>query len=123
MKVRIPAGVAFRREVTMQKMTVLKAMFEASATVSADAGAFFAKASAEASVKVGGEGSRTTTETVTETFSVPKAKVDRVFVFYTGNDYFRMRTHRRTCNRGGQDDYFGRLRSFNVIKENGAVRW
>jgi len=118
---RIPRGVAFRHSVTMGKVTVLKATFSATATVKADAGAFFAKASAEASATVGGEGSRTTSESVTDEFDVPKANHQRLFVFYSGNDYFRMRTHKRLCNRQGQQDYYGTLKTFNKVPESGAV--
>lgn len=118
---RIPKGVAFEHSVTMAKVTVLKASFSATATVKADAGAFFAKASVEASATVGGEGSRTKSTSVTDTFSVPKAKRQRVFVFYSGNDYFRMRAHKRMCNRQGQQDYYGKLGTFNKVPESGAV--
>jgi hypothetical protein len=118
---RIPRGVSFDHSVTMAKVTVLKASFSATATVKADAGAFFAKASVEASATVGGEGSRTTSQSVTDTFHVPKAKRQRVYVFYAGNDYFRMRAHKRMCNRQGQQDYYGRLKTFNKVVETGAV--
>ena len=118
---RIPKGVDFDHSVTMTKMTVLKATISATATVKADAGAFFAKASVEASATVGGEGSHTTTESVTDTFHVPRAKRQRVFVFYAGNDYFAMRAHKRMCNRQGQQDYYGTLKTFNKVVETGAV--
>lgn len=117
---RIPAGVAFSRSVTMAKQTVIEASIKASTTVSADAGAFFAKASVEASVEVAAKGSKTTSESITETFSVPRARRDRVFVFYTGVDTFRFRVHKRICSMG-QHDYYGRLKSFNPITESGAV--
>ena len=119
---RIPAGVAWSRSVTMSTTTVIAASLEGSSTVKADAGAFFAKASVEATVKVAANGSRTSADSTTETFTVPKSTVDRVFVFYTGNDVFTFRAHKRLCNRQGQDDYYGDPNSWNVIDESGAVR-
>lgn len=119
---RIPAHVHFRREVTLAQVRQLKASFSATVSVKADAGAFFAKASAEASATVGGEGSSTTTSSVTESYDVAPANRSRLFVFYSGNDFFQMRTHRRTCNRSGQDDYYGKLGTFNKISESGAVQ-
>jgi len=118
---RIPRGVNFRHSVTMTKVTVLHASISGTATVKADAGAFFAKASAEASVTVAGGGSHTSTESVTDEFDVPKAKRERVFAFYTGNDYFRMRVHKRQCGRDGQHDSYGTLKTFNKVVESGAV--
>jgi hypothetical protein len=117
---RIPKGVGFSRQVTMAKQSVVTASIKATATVKADAGAFFAKASVEAGLEVAGSGSKTTSSSVTETFTVPKAKRDRLFVFYTGVDTFRFRVHKRVCSQG-QHDYYGRLTSFNEIKESGAV--
>lgn len=118
---RIPAGVGFSRQVTMTKQTVVSASIKATTTVKADAGAFFAKASAEAGLEVAGSGSKTTTSSVTETFTVPEADQDRLFVFYTGVDTFAFRLHRRVCSMGQHDNY-GRLTSFNPIRESGAVR-
>lgn len=117
---RIPRGVGFSRQVTMTKQTVVTASIEASATVKADAGAFFAKASVEAGLRVAAEKADTGTRSITETFTVPKAKRDRLFVFYTGVDTFRFRVHKRVCAHG-QHDYYGTLGSFNSIKESGAV--
>lgn len=117
---RIPGGVAFSRQVTMSKQTVVEASIKASSTVSADAGAFFAKASVEASIEVAARGSKTSSESITETFTVPQAPRARVFVFYTGVDTFAFRVHKRICSMG-QHDYYGTLRSFNKIKESGAV--
>jgi len=117
---RIPANVGFSREVTMTKQTVVHASIEATAQVKADAGAFFAKASVEAGLKVAGGGSSTTGSSITETFTVSEAKRDRLFVFYTGVDTFRFKVHKRVCAHG-QHDYFGTLRSYNNIKESGAV--
>jgi hypothetical protein len=119
---RIPAGVRFSRAVTLETTTVIGASLSASATVKADAGAFFAKASVEASVSLAGNFEKTTKETTSEKFTVPKANKQRVFVFYSGNDTFRLRAHKRTCGRDGQNDYFGTLRSWNVIEETGAVQ-
>jgi hypothetical protein len=53
---------------------------------------------------------------------VAAANRSRLFVFYSGNDFFRMRTHKRTCYRDGQNDYYGKLGTFNKISEAGAVR-
>ncbi|WP_193611189.1 hypothetical protein [Nocardioides lijunqiniae] len=117
---RIPAGVGFTRKVELTKIDVLSASLEASATVKADAGAFFAKASVEAGVKVGAAGSKTTSKSVTETFDVASAKRDRLFVFYAGYQTFGFRAHKRICNHGQHDSY-GQLRSFDVIDESGAV--
>jgi len=119
---RIPAGVGWSRSVTMSTTKVIAASIGGSATVKADAGAFFAKASVEATVSVATNGSKTSADSTTETFTVPKASFDRVFVFYTGNDVFAFRAHKRKCNLGGQDDYWGNLTSWNVIDESGAVR-
>jgi hypothetical protein len=117
---RIPRRVGFSRQVTMAKQTVVSASIEASASVKADAGAFFAKASVEAGLKVAAGGSSTKSTSITETFTVPKARRDRLFVFYTGVDTFRFRVHKRVCSNG-QHDSFGTLKSFNSIKESGAV--
>lgn len=117
---RIPARVDFSRSVTMIKQTVVEASIKATATVKADAGAFFAKASVEAGLEVAARGAKTTTESITETFTIPRARKARVYVFYTGVDTFAFRVHKRICSMG-QHDYYGTLRSFNRIKESGAV--
>ena len=117
---RIPAGVDFSRAVTMAKQTVISASIKATASVKADAGAFFAKASVEAGLEVAAGGSKTSSDSVTETFSVPRASRSRLFVFYTGVDTFAFQVHKRVCSMG-QHDYYGRLTSFNEIKESGAV--
>jgi hypothetical protein len=117
---RIPAGVDFSRSVTMAKQTVITASIKATATVKADAGAFFAKASVEAGLEVAAGGSRTTSDSITETFTIPRASRPRLYVFYTGVDTFAFQVHKRICSMG-QHDYYGRLHSFNEIKESGAV--
>lgn len=118
---RIPANVEFSNSVTMSKQTLVEASIKATATVKADAGAFFAKASVEAGLEVAGKGSTTKTTSVTDTFTVPRAKKQRVFVFYSGVDTFRFQAHKRICSMG-QHDYYGTLSSFNSIPESGAVQ-
>jgi hypothetical protein len=120
-RARVPRGANFTRSVTMTKQTVLEASMSGTVTASADAGAFFAKASVEASVTVAGRGEKTSSRSVTEEFNIPKTNRDRVFVFYSGVDTFAFRTHKRVCNRGTHDSY-GRLSSFNPVVETGAVQ-
>jgi hypothetical protein len=119
---RIPRRTTFSQSVTMAKQRVVEASIKATATVKADAGVFFAKASVEAGIEVAGRYQETTSTSVTETFTIHPSKKRRLFVFYSGVDTFGFRVHKRVCNMGGQKDYFGRLGSFNEIRETGAVR-
>lgn len=119
---RIPKGTTFQQAVTMSKQRVVEASIKATATVKADAGAFFAKASVEAGIEVAGRFAQTTSTSVTETFTIHPSKKRRLYVFYSGVDTFAFRVHKRVCNMGGQKDYQGKLSSFNEIRETGAVR-
>lgn len=119
---RIPARTEFSRSVTMETTKVIEASIKATATVKADAGAFFAKASVEAGLEVAGRYETTKKTSVSETFTIKPSKKRRVYVFYSGVDTFAFRAHKRVCNMGGQKDYFGKLSSFNEIRETGAVR-
>lgn len=119
---RVPKGTTFSQSVTMSKQRVIEASIKATATVKADAGAFFAKASVEAGIEVAGRYQSTTSTSVTETFTIHPSKKRRVFVFYSGVDTFAFKVHKRVCNLGGQKDYYGKLGSFNEIRETGAVR-
>jgi hypothetical protein len=118
---RIPRGVKFKRTVTMETTNVLSASIKASTTIKAEENAWFEKASVEASVEVGGAGSHTTKTTVSEQFTVPKARHDRMFAFFDGNEYYSFRMHRRKCSRAGQQDSYGKLKSFSKVDESGAV--
>ena len=118
---RIPARTEFSRAVAMTKRDVVEASIKATATVKAEAGAFFAKASVEAGLEVAGRYEHTTETTVTDTFRINPARRQRVYVFYSGVDTFAFKAHLRKCNRQGQQDYYGRLSSFNEIDETGAV--
>ncbi|CAN5528012.1 hypothetical protein BH11ACT8_BH11ACT8_17270 [soil metagenome] len=118
---RIPRGVNFTRTVTMESQTVITASMKLTASVKADAGAFFAKASVEAGVEVAGSGSKTSKDTVSEVFDIPKSSMDRLFVFYAGNDTFQFRVQKRYCQQGNVIDTKGTLGSFRNIEESGAV--
>lgn len=119
---RIPPRTEFSRAVTMATTKIVEASIKAHATVKADAGAFFAKASAEAGIEVAGRYQKTTSESITETFTIKPAKKKRLFVFYSGVDTFAFKAHKRKCSKAGQQDYFGKLSSFNEIVETGAVQ-
>jgi hypothetical protein len=118
---RIPRGVKFSRKVTMTTITVLSASIKASTSIKAEENAWFEKASVEASVEVAGSGSHTTKTSVSEKFTVPRARHDREFAFFDGNEYFGFRLHKRTCHPDGQKDYHGHLHSFSSVDESGAV--
>ena len=118
---RVPARTEFSREVALTKRDVVEASIKATASVKADAGAFFAKASVEAGLEVAGRGEKTQESTVRDTFVIRPARRQRVYVFYSGVDTFGFKVHRRKCDRAGQHDSFGKLNSFNSIDETGAV--
>ncbi|WP_148613584.1 hypothetical protein [Nocardioides rubriscoriae] len=119
---RIPADVVFSHAVSMTKQNVVEASIKATAKVKAEAGAFFAKAEVEAGIELAGRYQHTSTTSVTDTFTLPASSKERVFVFYDGVDLFQMRAHLRTCDRSGQNDYYGNLTTFNPIDESGAVQ-
>jgi hypothetical protein len=118
----VPGGVGFSRSVTMKQIDVLEASIKASASIKSEAGAWFAKASVEASVEVAGRYQHTKETDVTEKYTITKAKRDRTFAFFEGNEFFTFKAHRRTCSRAGQHDSFGTLKSFGLVDVSGAVR-
>lgn len=118
---RIARGTEFSRTVTMGSTNQVTASISGTTTVKADAGAFFAKASAEASVTLAGNRQKTTTDSLEEKFTIHATKRDRLFVFYEGVATYRFRAHKRVCNRGGEKDYYGRLSSWDKTYESGNV--
>ena len=118
---RVARGTEFSRTITLSSTDRVTASISGTTTVKADAGAFFAKASAEASVTLAGDKEKTTTSTLEERFTIPAKPRDRLFVFYDGVAVYKFRVHKRVCNRGGEQDYFGRLRSWEKTYESGNV--
>ena len=118
---RVARGTEFSRTLTMGSTDQVTASISGTTTVKADAGAFFAKASAEASVTLAGNKQKTTTESLEERFTIPAKPKDRLFVFYEGVATYAFKAHKRVCNRGGEQDYFGRLKSFEKTYESGNV--
>jgi hypothetical protein len=118
---RIARGTEFSRTITLGSTNQVTASISGTTTIKADAGAFFAKASAEASVTLAGNKQKTTTESLEERFTIPPKNKDRLFVFYDGVATYRFRAHKRVCNRGGEQDSFGKLSSWDKTYENGNV--
>lgn len=118
---RVARGTEFSRTVTMGGTDQVTASISGTTTVKADAGAFFAKASAEASVTLAGNKQKTTNESLEERFTIPPKPRDRLFVFYEGVAVYAFKAHKRVCNRGGERDYFGKLRSWEKTYESGNV--
>lgn len=118
----IPAGVSFSQKVTLKKIDMLEASLKASASIKSEAGAWFAKASVEASVEVAGRYQHTSETSITETYTIPKASHDRSFAFFDGHESFTFGAHRRTCSRAGERDSYGTLKSFGLVDVSGAVR-
>ena len=121
-RARIARGTEFSQTVTMSVIDQVGASISGTTTVKADAGAFFAKASAEASVTLAGNKQKTTTETREERFTIPATRKDRLFVFYEGVAVYKFRLHKRVCTRGpGEEDSYGKLSSWEKTYESGNV--
>jgi hypothetical protein len=118
---RIARGTEFSRTVTMGVTDRVSASISGTTSVKADAGAFFAKASAEASVTLAGNKEKTTSESVEERFTIPPKNKDRLFVFYEGVATYRFKVAKQVCHRGGESIYRGKLKSWGKTYENGNV--
>lgn len=118
---RIARGTEFSRTVTMGSTDQVTASISGTTSVKADAGAFFAKASAEASVTLAGNKQKTTTESLEERFTIPPKAKDRLFVFYEGVAVYAFRAHKRVCSRAGERDFYGKLKSWEKTYESGNV--
>jgi hypothetical protein len=118
---RISRGTEFSQTVTMSSTNQVSASISGTTTVKADAGAFFAKASAEASVTLAGNKQKTTTDSLEERFTIPATDRDRLFVFYEGVATYRFRLVKQVCSRTGETLHRGKLTSWDKTYENGNV--
>jgi hypothetical protein len=88
----------------------------------AEANTFFAKASAEVSVNVAGDNEHTTSQSVTDHYTIPAKPYARNFVFYDGVKYFNLTWHRRHCGLPyGSITKTGDLRTYNRAEFGGNV--
>ncbi len=121
-KRRIEKNTRFDRSVTKTTTTVVRAEMTASSTVKAEAGAFFAKASAELSVSVAVGGEHTSSQSVSDHYTIPAKRHARNFVFYDGVKFFDMTWHRRHCGLPyGSITKHGDLKTYNRAEFGGSV--
>lgn len=121
-RVRLEAGASFKRTRSVTFTKQWKASISGSVEAHTEAGAFFAKASVTVKASVSGEKGETETTSVSDEFIVPARKHATKFVFYMGNDYFKMRWHRLQCRLPHGELKSGKLNTFALAKFSGVVR-
>jgi hypothetical protein len=121
-KRRVEKGTIFDRSVTKSTTTVVRASVSAGVRSSAEANTFFAKASIELSVNVASDHEHTTSQSVTDHYTIPAKPHARNFVFYDGVKYFNLTWHRRHCGLPyGSITRSGDLRTYNRAEFGGNV--
>lgn len=97
--ITLARGTAYSESTTLAHSTTLKASTNITSEVGGSANWGFAKIDAKVSVSVAAEGSRTSSKTVTKTFTIAAQNKDRRFALFTGNYQVKGQWHYLSCSR------------------------
>ncbi|MQW75815.1 hypothetical protein GHK92_08010 [Nocardioides sp. dk4132] len=112
--ITLARGTSFTQSVALTHSKTLKSTTNVGTEIGGSTTWAFNSLSAKASMSVAREGARTSTKTVTRTFSIPEKNHDRRFVLFTGKYKVKGRWHHLSCSRapGIGVEKYGPIKSF-----------
>ncbi|WP_341924651.1 hypothetical protein [Nocardioides psychrotolerans] len=120
--ITLSAGSAYSEATTLIHAETLKAKTNITSEVGGSANWGFASVEAKVGISVAAEGAKTTTSSVTKTFSIPAKNKDRRFALFTGNYQVKGRWHYLSCSRapGQGTEKWGPIETFGG-RDTGTV--
>ncbi len=120
----IPAGAAFKRTYTVSHTRTLSAKATGAVEISGGADWKIYKLDAKVSYSLELAGSLTDTTSVSDEFSLPKRKKQKLWVLYVGHRQPVGRWHWIKCSRapGVGTEKWGKVLSWATVERSGAIR-